>query len=350
MRSRATWRARARNAEQRRREAARVGFAMREGPAFPQRRLGRRQVRGSWKRSTARRLRRRRPVASRVRGDRCQSSAHGDLPSSRARTGGPPFTIGEVAIRGVTQVSEAVGGRSSSRSLRPGSVTTRGRGTHRAWQRIGAERARGSRDRGGTRSSATQRRTCSRRSRFRDRAAAPRGGPSPSAMAPTTARASRPPTATANILDRGFDLQSSVRVSQKQQIGYADVYPAARAHAPCRGSATVPFTTASACWPSTATIENPRAHAFRGSRAIATSCSRIGRDARRASPTRSSVRSRRTAEERIKRALASRSSRSYVAPTSTTSSIRAAAVAAPHVQVAAGAKALASGDDFLNAH
>jgi translocation and assembly module TamA len=44
-----------------------------------------------------------------------------------------------------------------------------------------------------------------------------------------------------NLFDRGFDLQSSVRVSQEQQIGYADVYlpPGLIAH-PKRG--TIPFT------------------------------------------------------------------------------------------------------------
>lgn len=44
-----------------------------------------------------------------------------------------------------------------------------------------------------------------------------------------------------NLFDRGFDLQSSVRVSQKQQIGYADVYlPPGLISSPKRGS--VPFT------------------------------------------------------------------------------------------------------------
>ena len=65
-----------------------------------------------------------------------------------------------------------------------------------------------------------------------------------------------------NFLERGFDLQSSLRVGQERQIGYADVYFPPGLFARCRAAARCRSATAWACWSSTATIENLRLSRF----------------------------------------------------------------------------------------
>ena len=147
-----------------------------------------------------------------------------------------------------------------------------------------------------------------------------------------------------DLFDRGFDLQSSIRLSQERQIGYADVYlPPGLFHSRTRG--TIPFKDSFGVLTERSTFEKLEITRFAvaGYRHF-----RIENFETRVGLTYQIERSRpEGAEERIKRALA---------PIVAVTWRNVDNIFDPHrggvlnVQLAAGAKSLASGDDFLKAY
>jgi translocation and assembly module TamA len=147
-----------------------------------------------------------------------------------------------------------------------------------------------------------------------------------------------------NILDRGFDLQSSLRVSQKRQIGYADVYlPPGITRLPRIG--TVPFKDSVGVLAEYSDIENLKLSriAVAGYRHFI-----LEKVETRVGLSYQIERSRpQDAEEQLKRALAPVVAVTWRHVDNVFDPRRGGVL---NVQVAAGAKALASGDDFLKAY
>jgi translocation and assembly module TamA len=144
-----------------------------------------------------------------------------------------------------------------------------------------------------------------------------------------------------NLLDRGFDLQSSLRISQKRQIGYADVYlPPGLFRAPRRGE--IPFKDSVGVLYERSTLEhlNINRLALAGYRHFYLESleTRVGLSYQieRSRPE--------GADERIKRALAPIVAVTWRHVDDLFDPKRGGVL---NVQVAAGSKSLASGDDFL---
>jgi translocation and assembly module TamA len=147
-----------------------------------------------------------------------------------------------------------------------------------------------------------------------------------------------------NLLDRGFDLQSSVRVSQERQIGFADVYlPPGLFFTRRRGQ--VPFRDSVGVLAEHSTIENLALSRFAvaGYRhfKLDTWETRVGLSYQieRSFPEGS--------EPRIKRALAPIVAVTWRHVDDLFDPKRGGVL---NVQFAAGAKALASGNDFIKAY
>jgi translocation and assembly module TamA len=147
-----------------------------------------------------------------------------------------------------------------------------------------------------------------------------------------------------NLLDRGFDLQSSIRVSQERQIGFADVYlPPGLFFTRRRGQ--VPFRDSVGVLAEHSTIENLAISRFAvaGYRhfKLDTWETRVGLSYQieRSFPEGS--------EPRIKRALAPIVAVTWRHVDDLFDPKRGGVL---NVQFAAGAKALASGNDFIKAY
>jgi translocation and assembly module TamA len=147
-----------------------------------------------------------------------------------------------------------------------------------------------------------------------------------------------------NLLNRGFDLQSSVRVSQKRQIGYADVYlPPGLLSSPKRGD--IPFTDSFGVLAEHTTIQKLAQSrvAMAGYRLFKMDTwelrTGLSYQVERAFPEGADV--------RIKRALA---------PVIATTWRRVDNIYDPrkggvlNLQLAAGARSLASGDNFIKVY
>ena len=147
-----------------------------------------------------------------------------------------------------------------------------------------------------------------------------------------------------DILDRGFDLQSSIRVSQERQIGYVDVYfPPGLFESRTRG--VIPFKDSIGWLAERSTFENLDLSRFAvaGYRHF-----RIENFETRVGLSYQIERSRpEGAEERIKRALAPIVAVTWRHVDNIFDPRRGGVL---NVQFAAGAKALASGDDFLKTY
>lgn len=144
-----------------------------------------------------------------------------------------------------------------------------------------------------------------------------------------------------DLLDRGFDLQSSIRVSQERQIGYVDVYmPPGLFAAPRRG--TIPFKDSVGVLAERSTFQNLDLSRFAvaGYRHFKLEDFevRVGLtyQIERSTPEE--------ADERIKRALAPIVAVTWRHVDNIYDPRRGGVL---NVQLAAGSKSLASGDDFL---
>ena len=144
-----------------------------------------------------------------------------------------------------------------------------------------------------------------------------------------------------DLLDRGFDLQSSIRVSQERQIGYVDVYmPSGLFAAPRRGS--IPFKDSVGVLTERSTFQNLDLTRFAvaGYRHF-----KLEDFETRVGLSYQIERSRpEEADERIKRALAPIVAVTWRHVDNIFDPRRGGVL---NVQLAAGAKSLASGDDFL---
>lgn len=147
-----------------------------------------------------------------------------------------------------------------------------------------------------------------------------------------------------DLFDRGFDLQSSLRISQERQIGYADVYlPPGFLASGRRGD--VPFKDSVGVLTERSTFENLELTRFAvaGYRHF-----KLDNFELRAGLSYQIERSEPLgAAERIKRALAPIVAVTWRHVDNLFDPRRGGVL---NVQVAAGAKALASGDDFLKAY
>ncbi len=147
-----------------------------------------------------------------------------------------------------------------------------------------------------------------------------------------------------NLFNRGFDLQSSLRVSQQRQIGYADVYlPPGLFAAPRRGN--IPFTDSFGVLTERSTLSNLNLTRFAvaGYRhfKLDTIETRVGL-------TYQIERSRPDgADERIKRAFAPIVAFTWRNVDNIFDPRRGGVL---NVQFAAGSKTFASGDDFLKTY
>lgn len=147
-----------------------------------------------------------------------------------------------------------------------------------------------------------------------------------------------------DLLDRGFDLQSSLRISQERQIGYADVYLPPGLFG-TRGRGSIPFKDSVGVLAERSTFENYELSRF----AIAgyrhfkldTFETRVGLSYQieRSRP--------KGAEEHIRRALAPIVATTWRNVDNVFDPRRGGVL---NVQFAAGAHALASGDDFFRAY
>jgi translocation and assembly module TamA len=147
-----------------------------------------------------------------------------------------------------------------------------------------------------------------------------------------------------DLLDRGFDLQSSIRISQERQIGYADVYlPPGLWESRSRG--TIPFKDSVGVLAERSTIENLELNriAIAGYRHFKLESfeTRVGLSyqVERSEPE--------GAEERIKRALAPIVAVTWRHVDNIFDPTRGGVL---NLQLAAGAKELASGNDFIKAY
>ena len=147
-----------------------------------------------------------------------------------------------------------------------------------------------------------------------------------------------------DLFDRGFDLQSSLRVAQERQIGYADVYlPPGLWQSRSRGA--IPFKDSVGVLAERSTIENLELNriAFAGYRHFKLDNfeTRVGLSyqVERAEPQ--------GAETRIKRALAPIVAVTWRHVDNIFDPTRGGVL---NVQFAAGAKEVASGEDFLKAY
>jgi translocation and assembly module TamA len=147
-----------------------------------------------------------------------------------------------------------------------------------------------------------------------------------------------------DLFDRGFDLQSSLRVAQERQIGYADVYlPPGLWESRSRGS--IPFKDSVGVLAERSTIENLELNriAIAGYRhfKLENFETRVGLSyqVERSEPE--------GAAERIKRALAPIVAVTWRHVDNIFDPTRGGVL---NVQVAAGAKELASGNDFVKAY
>jgi len=147
-----------------------------------------------------------------------------------------------------------------------------------------------------------------------------------------------------DLLDRGFDLQSSLRISQERQIGYADVYlPAGFFTSSRRGD--IPFKDSVGVLTERSTFENLKLTRFAvaGYRHFKLDtwelrCG-LSYQIERSEPL--------GAEERIKRALAPIVAVTWRNVDNLFDPKRGGVL---NLQVAAGAKELASGDDFIKTY
>ena len=144
-----------------------------------------------------------------------------------------------------------------------------------------------------------------------------------------------------DLFDRGFDLQSSIRVSQERQIGYVDVYmPSGLFAAPRRGA--IPFKDSVGVLAERSTFQNLDLTRFAvaGYRHF-----KLEDFETRVGLTYQIERSRpEEAPERIKRALAPIVAVTWRHVDNIFDPRRGGVF---NIQLAAGAKSLASGDDFL---
>jgi translocation and assembly module TamA len=147
-----------------------------------------------------------------------------------------------------------------------------------------------------------------------------------------------------NLLDRGFDLQSSVRVSQKRQIGYADVYlPPGLFSSRKRGD--IPFTDSFGVLAEHTTIQKLAQSRFAvaGYRHFRMEKwelrAGLSYQVERAFPEGADV--------RIKRALAPVAAITFRHVDNVYDPRRGGVL---NVQLAAGARSLASGDDFFKVY
>jgi translocation and assembly module TamA len=147
-----------------------------------------------------------------------------------------------------------------------------------------------------------------------------------------------------DLLDRGFDLQSSLRVSQERQIGYADVYlPPGLFASKSRGS--IPFKDSVGVLAERSTFENLELTRFAvaGYRHF-----RLENFETRVGLSYQIENSKpEGAQERIKRALAPIVAVTWRNVDNVFDPKRGGVL---NVQLAAGSKELASGDDFLKAY
>jgi translocation and assembly module TamA len=147
-----------------------------------------------------------------------------------------------------------------------------------------------------------------------------------------------------DLFDRGFDLQSSIRLSQERQIGYADVYLPTGLYA-SRSRGTIPFRDSVGVLTERSTFGNLDLTRFAvaGYRhfKLENFETRVGLSYQieRSKPEE--------AEERIKRALAPIIAVTWRHVDSVFDPRRGGVL---NVQLAAGSKALASGDDFLKTY
>ena len=147
-----------------------------------------------------------------------------------------------------------------------------------------------------------------------------------------------------DLFDRGFDLQSSIRASQERQIGYADVYlPPGLFVAPRRGA--IPFTDSVGVLTERSNVQNLDLSRFAvaGYRhwKLENFETRVGLSYQieRSRPE--------GADEGIKRALASIIAITWRHVDNVFDPRRGGVL---NVQLAAGSKALASGDDFIKTY
>lgn len=315
---------------ERRRKELRDGFAMRKGQAFRS---------ADWDVAKTRLVE---SLTARdyAAGDLVGSRGEVDADSAKAHLrltldSGPPFTIGEVTIRGVTKYPEAVVTRLID--LKPG-------------ERYDAERL------------TELQRLVQNGPWFSSVVVEVERDPAKNVLAPVTLSVTERPRREVglaigygtddgarveaayrdrNILDRGFDLQSSLRVSQKRQIGYADVYlPPGITRLPMIGN--VPFKDSVGVLAEYSDIENLKLSrvAVAGYRHFI-----LEKVETRVGLSYQIERSRpQDAEEQLKRALAPVVAVTWRHVDNVFDPRRGGVL---NVQVAAGAKALASGDDFL---
>ncbi|HYC35890.1 MAG TPA: BamA/TamA family outer membrane protein [Usitatibacter sp.] len=147
-----------------------------------------------------------------------------------------------------------------------------------------------------------------------------------------------------NLFDRGFDLQSSLRVSQKRQIGFADVYLPPGLHR-SRSRGTVPFQDSFGVLAERSDIEKLEISRFAvaGYRHF-----KLDNWELRAGLSYQIERSHpEGADERIKRALAPIVATTFRWVDDLFDPRKGGVL---NLQVAAGSKALASGNDFIKAY